>query len=221
MRAIHSVIYQLLEAANDNPAFRTPGAGHDLTLLLVGFVHGGSSPEAMCWRISNIEAECADPREPGRPFGVRAIGPGTNAQPILEVAGASQAVEPADLAELSKMLSRPDAPARAVEAKARTAILRAAASRRSNGLVGSQANTCVIRAEPDTDIDATYYSDYATRLAYGVNTVFAVGNAGPMTTTGSILVVGDCCLSRNLLAPFSRSSTGPRGTDLGFGRRSL
>ena len=32
---------------------------------------------------------------------------------------------------------------------------------------------------------------------------------------------GVCCLSRNLLTEFSRFSAGPRGTDLGFGRRGL
>lgn len=188
---IETVLAQLTSRATADFATIQGISNQDkrLTIVIIGYIYTGQEPELRCWKITNFE-NLDGKTTPTRPeFDLLQFLPEPEFRVALELAGHTSPVANADIIRLKSMLIS-SAPVKGVEAKVYHTIKKTALAPTSQSYIGRQATTCRIMSDNSQIMICTYYSDYTTRKAFGVNTVFGVAG-DPMITDGGQLIVGN------------------------------
>lgn len=139
-----------------------------LTFLITGFVYWELEPRPIAYVLSNFSNTGSQVDE----FVLRTIAPSDAL--IVEVAGAIDELPPAVETSLRKLLASDLDPSSVLRFSVKQ-LQNIASDGKSSGLVGTQSNSAIIPALPNTTITTTYHSAFNAHMAYGCNVVFTRG----------------------------------------------
>jgi hypothetical protein len=139
-----------------------------LTFLITGFVHWEQEPHPVAYVLSNhANTQC-----PTDDFTLRSIASTDGA--IVEVAGAISHLPAAAEMSLRRLLTSKQTPPTVLRFAVKQ-LQNFAIDRKSAGLIGTQSNSAIILAPPNTTITTTYHSAFHSYTAYGSNMVLTKG----------------------------------------------
>ncbi len=135
-----------------------------LGLLAVGFVYWEAAPRPTAYVLSNFGQ--------GNKFSLRVV-PCTSGA-LVEVAGTTDQLPVKAEQSLRHLLSSNLPASHALRCAVRH-LRHTASQGTSSGLIGSQCNSAIVPAAPNTTIVTTYHSSFHSYVAYGPNVVVTQG----------------------------------------------
>lgn len=139
-----------------------------LTFLATGFVYWEPEPRPVAYVLSN----CANTECPTDDFILRTVSPSGGS--IVEVAGVTNVLPNATETSLRKLLSSNLAAASVLRFTVKQ-LQNLASTGKIGRLIGTQCNSALIPATPNTIVTTTYHSAFHTHIAYGPNVVITRG----------------------------------------------
>lgn len=139
-----------------------------LTFLITGFVYWEPAPRPIAYVLSNFSNTDSLVDE----FVLRSIAPSDAL--IVEVAGAISQLPPAVESSVRKLLESNLDPSSVLRFAVKQ-LQNIASNGKSLGLVGTQSNSAIVPALPNTTITTTYHSAFNSNTAYGCNVVYTRG----------------------------------------------
>lgn len=143
-----------------------PVADKRLSFLFTGFVYWEHIPRATAYVLSNYANGQADN------FSLRSIP--SDGGSIIEIAGALNCLSPKIDAQLRRLLTSKLPPSSVLRFAVKQ-LQDAATNGRAGGLIGTQSNSAIILATPNTTVTTTYHSAFHSYAAYGANVVITKG----------------------------------------------
>jgi SEC-C motif len=139
-----------------------------LSFLITGFVYWEQEPHPVAYVLSNhVNTQC-----PTNDFTLRSIASSDGA--IVEVAGTIRHLPAAAESSLRRLLTSKQNPPTVLRFAVKQ-LLNFAIDSKSAGLIGTQCNSAIILAPPNTTITTTYHSAFHSYKAYGSNVVLTKG----------------------------------------------
>lgn len=160
--SIAEILAALGEAAHHKLA-SLPVIDKRLTFLAVGFVYWDPQPRAVAYTLSNFT-------QGGPSDGFHLTTAPLHDRSLVEVAGAIERLPSRVERSLRHLLSSNLAPSNVLRCAVRH-LQNPATQRAGHGLVGSQCNSAIVPAAPNSTVATTYHSAFHSRTAYGSSVV--------------------------------------------------